>query len=47
MYLSNSEVRLVTVRKDGSVEILFKNQTYIDIPKERVVIEKSEKESDG
>lgn len=44
MYLSHSNIRLVTVREDGSVEILYKNQTYMEIPKEKVQIEKSEKE---
>ncbi|AZV43642.1 hypothetical protein BAOM_3033 [Peribacillus asahii] len=38
MYISNADVRLVTVKEDGSVEILFKNQTFMDVPKERVEI---------
>lgn len=43
MYKDNSHVRLVTVKKDGSVEILFKDQTYMDIPKERVSIENKQR----
>lgn len=42
MYIDNSDVRLVTVNEDESVEILFKNQTYMDIPKERVEIKSSD-----
>lgn len=38
MYMDNSNVRLVTVNEDGSVEILFKDQTYMDIPKDRVEV---------
>lgn len=39
MYLDNSDVRLVTVKEDGSVEILYQNQVSMYIPKERVFVE--------
>lgn len=36
MYIDSSNIRMVTFHKDGSAEILFKNQTYTEIPKSRV-----------
>lgn len=45
MYIDNSNVRLVTINEDDSVEILFKNQTFMVIPKDRVEIKGENKKS--
>lgn len=39
MYIDSSDVRLVTVKSDGSVEILYKDQSFMVIPEEKVDFE--------
>lgn len=42
MHISNANIRLITINEDGSAEILFRDQTFIDVPKERVCIKKED-----
>jgi hypothetical protein len=43
MDISSNPIYSVTILRDGSLEILFRDQTYTIVPKERVVIQDVEK----
>jgi hypothetical protein len=41
MYIDPSMVRLLTIKEDGSAEILLRDQAYIMVPKKKVVTKDS------